>query len=200
MPTVIALFLSWVANFKKQLTTYASTLNLPTQQVTDLSDSCDKITAAINDTIQKLHDYEVSKATRDSIIADEKQKILVACNLFKLNAAYTDGIGQAFDIISTPDAPIDPQTFKSVITLSSGHNYVGVKFTKKGIDGVNVYARLKGETNWTFMALDTHSPYTDHRMLADTTKPEIREYMVIGVLKDLEIGLPSDIASITFAG
>ncbi|MEI6508387.1 MAG: hypothetical protein WCO54_07870 [Bacteroidota bacterium] len=200
MPTVIALFLSWVANFKKQLTTYASTLNLPTQQVTDLSDSCDKITAAINDTIQKLHDYEVSKATRDSIIADEKQKILVACNLFKLNAAYTDGIGQAFDIISTPDAPIDPQTFKSVITLSSGHNYVGVKFTKKGIEGVNVYCRLNGATDWTFLTLAMHSPYNDHRMLAVAGVPENREYMVIGVMADVEIGMPSDIASITFAG
>ncbi|MEI6508369.1 MAG: hypothetical protein WCO54_07780 [Bacteroidota bacterium] len=200
IPSVFALLLSWLTNFKTQLTNYASTLNLSTQQVTDMSVSCDKITAAINDTIQKKHDYEVSKALRDSIIADETQKLRVTCNLIKLNPAYNDGIGQAFDILYAAAPPVDTQNFKSVITLSLGHGFVSVKFTKKGIEGVNVYCRLKGESNWTFLTLAMHSPYNDHRMLADPIKPENREYMVIGVFADVEIGLPSDIASITFAG
>ena len=200
LPRVIALLLGWTTNFKTQLTTYAPTLNLTPQQVTDITASCDNITAAVNDTIQKLHDYEVSKSIRDSVIADETQKLRVASNLIKLNSAYTEGIGQAFDIIYTPDAPIDTQTFKSVISLKLGHNYVGVKFTKKGIEGVNVYCRLKGAPDWTFLTLAMHSPYNDHRMLAQAGVPEMREYMVIGVQNDIEVGLPSDIASITFAG
>ncbi len=200
IPKAIALILAWVANFKTQLTTYAPTLNLSTQQVTDMSASCDKITQAINDTTQKLHDYEVSKNLRDSIVAEELQKMRASANLFKLNPAYTDGIGQAFDIISTPDTPVDPQTFKSEISLSLGHGFVAVKFTKKGVEGVNVYCRLKGEANWTLLSLAMHSPYNDNRPLANPAVPENREYMIIGVLNDMEIGVPSDIASITFAG
>ena len=200
IPKAIALILSWVANFKTQVTTYGSTLNFSAQQITDMQTSCDNITNAINAATQAKHDYEVKMNQRDSIIADELQKIRGFSNLIKLNNSYTDGIGQAFDILSTPDAPIDSQTFKTTLTLSLGHGYVSVKYIKKGVEGVNIYSRLKGTSDWTFLIRGTHSPYDDHRMLAVAGTPENREYMGIGVVNDVEIGVHSDIASIVFAG
>lgn len=51
-----------------------------------------------------------------------------------------------------------------------------------------------------FLARDTHSPYDDYRPLVKDGTPEIREYKLVGVFDDVEIGVASDIASITFVG
>ena len=47
---------------------------------------------------------------------------------------------------------------------------------------------------------DTNSPYDDHRELSKPGTPEVREYRLIGVLKDQESGTPSDATSVTFSG
>ena len=44
------------------------------------------------------------------------------------------------------------------------------------------------------------SPYIDGRPLAQANVPETREYMLRGVVTDVEIGLDSDIQSITCGG
>ncbi len=48
--------------------------------------------------------------------------------------------------------------------------------------------------------MDTYSPYIDGRPLAQANVPETREYMLRGIMQDVEIGLDSDIQSITWAG
>ena len=65
---------------------------------------------------------------------------------------------------------------------------------------MNIYTRLKGETEWKFRGHATRTPYTDPRLLAKARVAEIREYMAMGEYKGLEIGQPSDVASISFGG
>lgn len=48
--------------------------------------------------------------------------------------------------------------------------------------------------------MDTSSPYIDGRPLAVANAPEVREYMLRGVVTDAEIGLDSDILNITWSG
>ena len=43
-------------------------------------------------------------------------------------------------------------------------------------------------------------PYYDTNPLANLAVPEVREYMVMGMIDNVENGLPSDIVSIVFAG
>jgi len=195
-----SLLVAWCTNFKTQIDIAATSMGLDQQFVTLQKSICDNITTAIANTDLAKNDYKVKVDIKQSIIADGIQQLRGAANQIKSNSKYTDGIGQSLGIVGTPDAPIDTQNFKPTITLALGHGYVIVKFTKKGIEGVNVYSRLQGSATWTFLAHDTHSPYDDHRMLATAGAPENREYMVIGALNDSEIGVPSDIASITFAG
>jgi hypothetical protein len=45
-----------------------------------------------------------------------------------------------------------------------------------------------------------HSPCKDKRPLTDECQAENREYICIGVKKDQEIGLQSNIVSVAFAG
>lgn len=93
----------------------------------------------------------------------------------------------------------DPTTFKPVlkITIEGGKPKIG--FTKDGVDMVAIYCRLKGTTGWRRLGTDTSSPYYDTDPLANPNVPEVREYMAMGVIDDIEIGLPSDIVSITLS-
>ena len=98
------------------------------------------------------------------------------------------------------DAAFDPATYQPVIKVSVVPGGVQVGFTKKGVDGVAIYMRLRGAVNWHKIGMDTESPFTDTTPLAAAGVAEVREYMGRGVLHDAEIGLDSDIMSITFAG
>jgi hypothetical protein len=77
---------------------------------------------------------------------------------------------------------------------------VRIKFTKKGFTAVKIFVRLKGQTQWKYLATDTNSPYDDHSPLAETTKPEEREYMAIGLVKDEEVGQGSDVVGAVYGG
>src|ERR1019366_2266549 len=114
----------------------------------------------------------------------------------KTHDGYTDAIGQDLDIIGSDTALPDKPTIKAKATM----NDVEISFTKKGLDGVNVYGRLKGVATWTFLARDTNSPYNDSRSLATAGVPETREYMCIGVISDAEVGQASDIVTVVFGG
>ena len=199
-PGAEGLLVSWCQNFKTQLPILGTQLNLTQQQITDYTALADSIITSVNDATVAKNDYKLKVDIKNSIIADKKQNLRAIANIIKANPAYTDGIGSSLGILLTPDAGIDTTTYKPDITLVLGHGFVIVKFTKKGVEGVNVYTRLQGVHDWTFLSRDTHSPYDDHRMLAQPGTPENREYMVVGVVNDIEIGVPSDIASITFAG
>ncbi|MBI5683437.1 MAG: hypothetical protein HZC54_00020 [Verrucomicrobia bacterium] len=59
-------------------------------------------------------------------------------------------------------------------------------------DGVNLYSLLDGETDYSFLARDTHSPYIDNRPLRVAGKPEKRKYMARFLKNDEEYGPASD--------
>ena len=94
----------------------------------------------------------------------------------------------------------DPNTYKPVLKVTVEADVVKVAFTKKGVDGVAIYTRLRGTAAWRKLAMDTLSPYFDNSPLAQAGVAEAREYMGRGVLHDQEIGVDSDIVAITFGG
>ena len=94
----------------------------------------------------------------------------------------------------------DPNTYKPVLKVTVEADVVKVAFTKKGVDGVAIYSRLRGTAAWHKLAVDTVSPYFDNSPLAQAGVAEAREYMGRGVLHDQEIGVDSDIVAITFGG
>ncbi len=57
----------------------------------------------------------------------------------------------------------------------------------------------RGELRHAFLRHNL-PPYVDTAPLAVANVPEVREYMGRGVINDVEIGLDSDIASLTFGG
>ena len=98
------------------------------------------------------------------------------------------------------EVTFDASTYKPVITTSIDAGRIKIEFEKKGADGVAVYCRLRGTSTWRKIGTDTATPYFDTGPLANAAVPEVREYMARGLIVDDEIGLDSDIVSITFAG
>ena len=70
---------------------------------------------------------------------------------------------------------------------------VEVAFNKMNAEGVHIYGMRDGETGFTLLASETHSPYVDNRALLVAGKPETRQYKAVFFLGKSEIGLTSDV-------
>jgi hypothetical protein len=98
------------------------------------------------------------------------------------------------------EVSFDPNSYKPVLKLSQEAGRIKVEFAKKGVDGLAIYSRLRGTAAWHKIGTDTASPCFDTGAQAQPGVPEVREYMARGFIQDEELGLDSDVASITFAG
>ena len=79
--------------------------------------------------------------------------------------------------------------------------YVRIKGTKGSVKSMDLYTRLKGQPGWKVaIARRSKFPWDDDSALAQPGVPETREYRAIGVLDDKEIGQPSDIVEVVYAG
>lgn len=107
------------------------------------------------------------------------------------------GVAGNLRLVGT-ESSFDSSTFKPKLTVSLDGPQVKVDFTKGECDYLCIYARLRGETGWTKLGIDSSSPYYDTRPLAVPGTPETREYMASGVINDVEVGLQSDIVDILF--
>lgn len=117
----------------------------------------------------------------------------------KASTSYTTAMGEDMKIIGD-ETTFVPDDFVPDLKGKAMPGFVDLKFVKDQTDGMNIYTRLQGAPAWTFLGLDTHSPYHDTRPLAAPGTPENREYRCRGVLHDVEIGQWSETVTVTFAG
>jgi len=71
---------------------------------------------------------------------------------------------------------------------------VEIGFNLANSEGVNIYSRRDGDTEFKFLARDTVPPYVDNRPMLVAGKPELREYKAVFVVADQEVslrGMPS---------
>jgi hypothetical protein len=151
------------------------------------------ISTACTDLSTFINNVEAAKAAlKNSVEAKNGGKdsklalIRKANNKMKTSDAYTDAIGEDMGIKASSQ-DLDREAAKPKFSGEAFHGNVRLKFTKNGLDGVNIYARLKGQASWGFLSRDTNSPYDDHKALANGA-PETRECMCIGIMEDTEVG------------
>ena len=72
------------------------------------------------------------------------------------------------------------------------------EFVKKGVEGINLYKRQKGQTQWQLITRITRSPFDYEPELLIENQPEHYEFRAFGVIRDKEIGLSSDIVEIFY--
>jgi hypothetical protein len=116
----------------------------------------------------------------------------------KGHADYNDAIGQDMGIIGDEQTPFDSANFKPKGEGKAQIGYVNIKFEKSQCDSMHIYTW--NGTAFVYLANDTESPYHDTRPLTEPGQPESRQFQLRGVLHDVEIGIPGDTITVTFAG
>lgn len=190
---------NWLNNVKTKIATHGPTLGLAAGQITAIQNRCTTSTTAIQAVTNKENELESAIAGRGTTIDTEFGALRIEFNALKTNPAMTPAIATDLQIVGTT-TPFDPNTFKPELSGSVVGGGLELRFKKGPTDGVNIYTRLRGQTAWTFLARDTNSPYLDNRPLAVANTAEIREYLAYAVVDDAQIGLPSDIVSVTYGG
>jgi hypothetical protein len=111
---------------------------------------------------------------------------------------YNESIGQDLGIIGDEQAPLDTANFKPKAKGQPQIGYVNLTFELGGCDSMHIYTW--NGTSFVYLANDTESPYHDTRPLSVPGQPENRQFQLRGVYHDVEIGVPSDTITVTFAG
>jgi hypothetical protein len=112
----------------------------------------------------------------------------------KAHPAYTVGMGEDLGIHADEDTT---ELTAPVLTVKlDGRNPV-ISFKKGKSDGIRLYGRRGSETAFTFLAVDTRSPYVDNRPNQTEGVPEKREYYAFFMVSDQEVGAKSATIEIT---
>ena len=194
--------ITWATNLKTKVDTFGPTLGMTAGQITAYK-------AVLQGVIDKALAIKAAKTALAGAVAAMKTTkqtdlsktgpVRTTIGQWKTGGLLTDAMAEEMDVVGSPDT-FDPNTYKAATTGEAHPGFVRIKFKKLGVDGLNIYVRLKGQTTWKKLSFDSNSPYDDHTELAVAGTPEVREYRAIGVVADEEIGQPSDIVSVTFAG
>jgi hypothetical protein len=189
----------WFTNLDTEIPKVVTDLEITPARLTQITGWCTAATGAMDTS---------DTAKRAALAASQAKKTQIATSLtgirnevakWKTEDGMTDAIAAKLQINGT-STPFDPEGYKPQFTADVFSGYVRFKFKKLGADGIILYTRIKGTMGWKFLSRDTNSPYDDHTPLAVAGQSEVREYQAFGLLNDEQIGQPSDIVTVTFAG
>ncbi len=120
----------------------------------------------------------------------------------KSSATYTEAIGEALGIIGEETIFISNDYIANGVAVSRT-GYVANEFDKSHLDGMNIYSLPLGSSDVALMekiGTASFSPFHDTRPLQTPGKPEKRYYQNHGIVHDVEIGHPSEVFSVLYAG
>lgn len=190
----------WNENLNGKIDTQGALLGLEAADIATLK----SVTAANAAAIKASNDAQVAAKTANaaklSQLSTGNKIIRSIVRKMKSSSTYTPSIGKNLDIIGDEATTIDIKSYKPEIKVRVLPGKVRISFVKKSLEGINVYSRLKGQTAWQKLGFVSYSPYEDTRPLAESFTPEHREFLAIGVIRDQEVTLKSNIVEAVFGG
>lgn len=186
----------WLANYSKQLAIVGPTVGLADADIAAEQKRCAAVIAAIQNDDQKRKEWRAAAEATQQLKQKELPAMRATIARMKAHGGWTSALAQGLGVVGTPPSSGPLETYKPSIRAQTQAGRVEIKFTRKPVDGVNVYARKRGETAWRLLGRFTQSPCVDPTSAAAGVA-EVREYRVIGVVKDREVGQASDIVVVT---
>lgn len=187
-------------NFRDKMATDGKSLSWDDASIKAAQGRCDRVIAALALNKKKLADYKAQVGGTQLIKQTELTALRGDIRLIKANPSFNQAIGRSLGIVSLGPPQALTSSDKASATGEARSGAVRIRWKKGRLDGVHVYMRRPGDSDWRLLGRDTVSPYDDTVPLAKPGVPEVREYRVHGVIKDLEVGASSDIISVLFAG
>jgi hypothetical protein len=200
IPVKRAARLAWLTALSKNVVAEAAKMDAAPEDAAAAKALADELVAAYNatDSAQATVDGK-RQIERQTEIKNFKALRRYFARWKTLDKYGTTG-GEAVLQLKSKSSRMDAGTFKPKITITVKGGEVIIQYRKRGVDALAIYSRLRGMAEWTRLGIDRMSPFIDRRPLADPAIAEVREYMARGVIKDEEVGVDSDIITVTFAG
>lgn len=183
----------WLGGLGKGLTTHGSSVGMADADIKAEQKRCADLVAAIQNDEQKRREWLAAAEATKSLKRKELPALRAAIARIKVATGYTPAIGQALGVIAAAPQGLVPEAVKPALRGQVHGGRVEIRFTRGKLDGINVYMRRKGESEWRPLGRASRSPFVDTTAVTSTTGSEVREYRALGVLRDEEIGQPSDI-------
>ena len=189
--------IAWHDNFQTQVVVAAATFGL-------VAANADALTATNSDLHAKFDASQAAKATALAKNTDKSTAFTGAralANRIKVHPAYTAAFGQQLGIVGpedTTDLTQQQQPTLKALAVTPGSATIG--FNKSVSSGVRILSKRGAETAFSFLAIDTSSPYVDTRANLVVGNPESRQYQAQYPNGDDPIGQLSDILNVTVPG
>ena len=187
---------SFEDTFKLQLPVIAAKLGIPAEEA-------NAVINVITDHQSAFADMNVKKKASNSAVeknasakAAAVSEIRRISQRVKSTSGYTDEIGKELGIVGSEDTGVDFTSIKPTLKFSIVGGSVVLSFNKQHTDGVKIYSKRSGETGFTFLAVDTASPYEDNRPKVNPALPEERQYYAYYFYNDQQVGQQSDILTV----
>lgn len=190
---------TWLTNLETKILPHVAELEITPARLTKITGWCDTLLAAMDTAEQRKSDWLAASQAKQTQLVTSLAGLRNEVTKWKTEDTMTDAIAAELRIVGG-SSPFDPESYKPQFTADVFSGYVRIKFKKLGADGLILNTRIKGTMGWKFVSRDTNSPYDDHTLLAVAGQSEVREYQAFGLLNDEQIGLASDIVTVTFAG
>jgi hypothetical protein len=188
---------TWLNNFKNKLAQYAATLNVSADDLAIYQNQCDALSAAILEVNNFRKTMQQKVQGKDELRFDTVSNIRTIANRIKTEPNYTQAIGNDLGIVSS-DSIIDWTVAKPQLNAAITGGHVVLTFKRGQSNGIKIYSKRAGENAFSFLALDTHSPYHDNRPNLVEGVAEVRQYYAYFVDgHDEQVGIQSDTVNIS---
>ncbi len=189
----------WLTNIDTNVPKLVTELEITPARLANITGWCDALLAAMVAAEQAKIAYITAMQNKQTQSAISLTGLRGEVAKWKVADGMTDALAAELQIVGG-STPFNPETYQPQITAQAFSGYVRFKFKKLGADGIILNTRIKGTMGWKFVSRDSNSPYDDHTPLAVPGLSEVREYQAFGLLGDDQIGVPSDIVTVVFAG
>ena len=192
IPAGIQPFMVWHDQFKTAVLANAATFGLVVGDTTPITTDNTDYHAKVTNQVATGNTAKQATADLGTSRANAEKHARALAKRIKAHPAYTAALGNLLGIVG-------PEDTTDITTLSpdiSGEDKRGgvveVSFNLANSEGVNIYSRRDGDTDFKFLARDTVPPYVDNRPMLVAGKPELREYKAVFVVADKEVSQFSD--------
>ena len=200
IPTAEIRLNPWLLNVVIELPAIATRLGMSAAEIKALTDEANLIMKKMGLVANLKVGLQKSIADKDTEKTDGLKMIADALNHLRSHPKFTDADEKALQMNVPTPAKRDYSLYKPVVWAYTDGGLVQLGIIKYGVHALNIYVKKPGDPEFTFLERITLSKYTDKRPLTTPGIAEIRQYMVMGVIADEEIGIQSDIITITFGG
>lgn len=192
-------FLAWMQNFKTQASALAATLGLTAGDTAAIGTDLTSFQAKFDALTAAKAAQQATAADKAATRAGVVGRTRALANRIKAHANFTTAFGEQLGILGpedTTDLTTSKPTLKAT-TVQTGN--VTLAFNKSIATGVRISSKRGAEATFSFLAVDTESPYVDTRPNL-AAGPESRMYQAQYLEGDDLVGLLSDIVAVTVPG